>query len=372
MKKNDAPKLIDFSIGLLKNMFDEKSYLFSYSTEIVNGKYYNDYSNHKKYRYTLNVLMGLQKLESYYEIPWNVNILIDKFASAHFRSNLSVGDMGILLHLLCLANHEKTDYVYNLLAMNFQRKKRVMQLSIQEISWVSIGITTYANHTGKSESIEFANRIINYLCENYMNKKTFLPKHNYSIRGFFVSFGGVAYFLMSLYHYATSFNDSRIKDIFIKAVRKVISLQGINGEWPWFIDSTTSRIMDWYQVYSVHQDSMAMLFLLPALDMGIDESSSAITKSLNWLFGGNQLDTQMIIDNPFFIWRSIRRRKTIGERAMRLNRSYMQKIVGTEGKFVKSSFLDVNQECRSYHIGWIIYAWADRSDFKQFINLESI
>ncbi len=126
--------------------------------------------------------------------------------------------------------------------------------------------------------------------------------------------------------------------------------------------------MDWYQVYSVHQDSMAMLFLLPAFDSGVEGAKDAICKSYKWLFGNNQLQKAIIQQNPFFIYRSIKQ-KQFAERPVRIIKSVTNKIMGRNANLVNPQCLEINEECRSYHIGWIIYAWAGRNDFTEFTEL---
>ncbi len=46
--------------------------------------------------------------------------------------------------------------------------------------------------------------------------------------------------------------------------RKLIKLQGPQGEWPWFFDAAQGQVLDFYEVYSVHQYGMAPAFALIA------------------------------------------------------------------------------------------------------------
>jgi predicted nucleic acid-binding protein len=148
-------------------------------------------------------------------------------------------------------------------------RSRALAFPIQETAWALIGVSTYARQTGSPQAMGLARKLIAYISHDLLNRNTLLPKHNNSLRGTSVSFGAIVYFLMSLHHYASLFDDQARLALFKSAVTRVLELQGSNGEWPWFIDSATGRVMDWHQVYSVHQDAMAMLFLLPALDLGV-------------------------------------------------------------------------------------------------------
>jgi hypothetical protein len=186
-----------------------------------------------------------------------------------------------------------------------------------------------------------------------------------------VSFGAIVYFLWSLYEYSQVFHDKYAAAIFRESCLRVIGLQQNMGEWPWFINANTSRILDLYQVYSVHQDSMAMLFLLPAKESGISEADPAIKNSYDWLFGSNEMGENMIAPEPFFIYRSIRRKGTF-EIRKRYVRSLLLSLSRKEGERARPSSLEINRECRSYHLGWILFVWSGREDFEEFTGLQGL
>ena len=245
-----------------------------------------------------------------------------------------------------------------------------MKTNVQDLSWATFGTTTYA---GKHREESDIPRIgIEYLCKDFANRETSLPRHNLTPRGVFVSFGGIVYFLMALDHYAQIFADESTSTLFQQSVSRVLALQGQSGEWPWFIDSGTGSIMDWYQIYSVHQDSMAMLFLFPALRLGLHGVESSIQRSVSFLLGNNQINTSLIRIKPFFIYRSIRRKFKFLERPLRLMRAITLKSAKKSGDPANAAGLELNKECRSYHLGWILYTWVGRSDFTEFTELDTL
>ncbi len=366
----NVSKLVGNSIHLLEKMFNESTSLFSFSARQIDGSFLNDFSNAGKFRYTLNVLFGLQKLQQHTDIPWDLKSLAEKFLSEHPVDGLSLGDRGLLLHILSLENNTKARQIYISIEDLIKDKTRTLKQAIQNIAWASIGITTYAKYETSAKGCDLARKAICYLCDDLMNSRTLLPRHNCGPRGAFISFGGIAYFLMAMEHYSKAFNDDYVSALFKNTVARVLALQGKSGEWPWFVDSSSGRVMDWYQIYSVHQDSMAMLFLLPAVDMGVTGSAEAIRKSYRYLFGNNQLQSHLIQNEPFFIFRSIRRKNRLAERPRRLLYSFANKIASRSAELADSACLEINKECRSYHLGWIVYAWAGRSDFLEFTELE--
>lgn len=360
-------KLIQKSIDSLIRMFDDKRGLFSYSTRLAGKEFINDFSHPGGYRYTINTILALQKAEGWIDHPWNTGQLIERYISEHLPNDENIGNRGLLLHILSLAESPVSHRIFQWLNRRLEISQQILQLPIQDLAWVSFGVTSYAWRVKDQKSRDFAKGLLEIMKTEYLNPRTLLPRHNQTLRGRFISFGGIVYFLMALQHYARLFEDSKTAELFKNAVRRVIGLQGPDGEWPWFIDSSSGFIRDWYQIYSVHQDAMAMLFLLPALDMGVAEADLAIRKSYQWLFGNNQLNAVMLQNEPFFIYRSIKRSGYL-ERPARIARSFFNCSKKFHAPRIASERLVINPECRSYHIAWLIYVWIDRSDFPEFTN----
>lgn len=351
-------------------MYDEASGLFSYSTDIVNGAYVNDFAHPAVHRYTINSIAGIQRAMQFHDLPWNVDRMIDLFLARQLARVTNVGDKGLLLYLLTEAGHPDIDRLFGEIETIMAEKGRILASNVQEISWVLLGLTRYAVAKGTDAPRRAAERCFKLINRHYFNADTLLPY--YASNGFrkrYTSFGGVVYFLMACGHYAKAFDDVYAETIFKEGVRRVIGLQGPLGEWPWFTNANTGKVIDWYQVYTVHQDSMAMLFLLQAHDRGVQEAREAIIKSYRWNFGENELGVMMVKEDPFCIYRSIRR-KGGREREKRFLRALVSSVTGGVGTFASKSSIEVNPECRSYHIGWILYAWAGRTDFTELTELE--
>ena len=111
-----------------------------------------------------------------------------------------------------------------------------------------------------------------------------------------------------MHEYGEAFDSDVARELFITGVERVLAIQGADGGWPWMIDVRTGVPFDLYPIFTVHQDSMAMLFLFPAEDCGIPNVTEAIERSLRWNFGDNELRAKMVHTNPYpWIYRSIER-----------------------------------------------------------------
>jgi hypothetical protein len=107
-------------------------------------------------------------------------------------------------------------------------------------------------------------------------------------------------------------------------------------------------VFDRYPLFTVHQDAMAMLFLHPA------RAEEAIARSIRWALGSNELGLRMYADEPTFVGYRAIQRSELMPRARR----YARWLRG-EHDTAPARRVVVNRECRSYHLGWLLYAWAD-------------
>ncbi len=355
-----APALLHRSAGLLREMYDEDLGLFAYSTRLRDGAYVHDFENPGRLRYTVNTLAGLVRTPN---LGWDVGGTVEAFVRRWSGGVTNPGDRGLLLRGLTEAGHDAARGLAGELIATSAGDRR---LNAQERSWCVLGLASHAAATGNAASAEAAVKVAARMREELVAPGTALPSHERSrLRRGLTSFGAVAYYLAAQSEAGHGLGDAEAAGAFDAGLAEVLALQGPRGEWPWFIDVRRRRVVDWYQLYSVHQDAMAMLFLLPALDRGAPVED-AIRRSYRWLFGQNELGVPMVSAEPFFIDRSIRRPRRF-ERARRFARGRLSRA---RAEFAPAARLEVNRECRSYHLGWILYAWAGRNDFPELTGLE--
>jgi hypothetical protein len=230
-------------------------------------------------------------------------------------------------------------------------------LNMQDLAWALWGACGAAR-AGLAGAEDTARAIFAAVRRDFVSRKSGLPRHTTSrYRRDIVSFGSLVYFLRAMHEFALTFDDRSAAELFEAGVARALVFQGPRGEWPWLIRTSTGAVVDPYPVFSVHQDSMALLFLLPAVDRGISGAVDAVPRSLAWCYGANELSEDFYVEEPFFAYRSIER---VGS-APRLRR-YVRAL--TEPTRRAATFdagrVRVNRECRSYHLGWILYVWAGR------------
>ncbi len=360
--------LVELGVNLLRQMQSPDTGLFSYSSHLDGDALVNDFDSSTCLRYTVTVLAGLQCASRTALGLLDVEAEIDRFVDRHIGALKNLGDQGLLLFVLANAAREHDDLRRSLLAA-IETPSILNGANLQELCWLLCGLVRQAELRSDDEAARAATAVFTLIVRDYMNRETLLPYHSPGrLRRRYVSFGSITYFLMALSEYARVTGDAYAETLFHEATCVILELQGTRGEWAWFYDADRGRIIDWYELYTVHQAAMAPLFLLPAVDASVAGASEAIDRGYRWIFGDNELGSTMIQTDPFFTFRSIRRRGPM-TRVRRYARGVVSLVSGGVDRRTSRGLLEVNRECRSYEIGWLVYSWANRSDFSEFRSL---
>ncbi len=145
-----------------------------------------------------------------------------------------------------------------------------------------------------------------------------------------------------------------------RTAARICAELGPAGQWWWHYDTRTGRVIEGYPVYSVHQDSMAPMALLALAEAGGELHAEPIERGLDWLYASPELGGGSLIDEPQrVIWRKVARReprkfvRRMQAACSAVHRSL--RVPAVDWVFSASS---VDDECRPYHLGWILYAWS--------------
>ena len=344
----------------LKHAFDPGRALFSYSTSLAGDEIVNDFEHPQAVRYTVNTLLGLSEAERHGgPIDWlgDVRSRVDEFVERH-GACLEVSDHSLLLVLLSRLDLEHAGVTPALAAVRSALDDRpLLRLNMQDLAWMLWGTTRMADDE-RAEVL--AHRIFGLIRRGFLDARTGLPRHSTALyRRNIVSFGSLVYFLRAMQEYADRFGSGEAQALFEGGAEQALRLQGPQGEWPWMLDVRTGRPFDPYPVFTVHQDSMAMLWLLPAAGLGMNGAAEAIERSFAWNFGSNELGVSLVVSEPcFWVYRSIER----AEGHPRLRR-YVRSVRRSRDSYPKpAARVRINRECRSYHLGWVLAVWSGRYD----------
>jgi hypothetical protein len=173
------------------------------------------------------------------------------------------------------------------------------------------------------------------------------------IRGRIGSFADQVYPILAFTHFAEAFESGSALTAAQACAQAICAAQGPLGQWWWHYDARNGRVVQRYPVYSVHQDGMAPMALFALGRATGQDFSEPIMKGLNWIYGLNELGQDMRDLPAHVIWRAIR----FSSRA---------RLLQQEFRFWRQSTFDgtsapgltVLHECRPYHLGWLLYAFA--------------
>jgi hypothetical protein len=335
--------------------FDAQQALFSYSSTLdAQGRIVNDFRRPESLRYTINTYLGLAEAQRHglapEWLPRPVEDQVRAFLALHEDEVTNPGDRGLLLVLLAATDpsHPAVHRSLRKVASAVGGTQR-LTLNLQDLAWMLWGA---ASHPDDAAARQVADHTFEFVRVLYTTPSG-VPRHSLArYRSHIVSFGSLVYYLRALHEYGSP----QAQELLAAGRKRVLALQDHDGAWPWMIDVRTATAFDRYPIFTVHQDSMAMLFLFEAERAGADGATAAIERSVRWNLGANELGARMVLSDPHpWIYRSIERT----ERAPRIRR-YLRGL-GRPPKTAppRAPSLRINRECRSYHLGWVLYAWSE-------------
>jgi hypothetical protein len=140
-----------------------------------------------------------------------------------------------------------------------------------------------------------------------------------------------------------------------RCAEAICRMQGPSGQWWWHYDARNGRIFERYPVYAVHQDGMAPMALFALGEVARLDFSEPIYKVLAWISGNNELGRDLCDSSSGVIWRSVYRPASWKKRRDEVRELLRLRQVAEPVDDLKIVF-----ECRPYHLGWLLYAFAGR------------
>jgi hypothetical protein len=185
------------------------------------------------------------------------------------------------------------------------------------------------------------------------------------------SFASQVYPAVGLACYSRAAGDDQALAAARRTAEALCALQGPQGQWWWIYDVATARPVVKYPVYSVHQDAMGPMALLSvALASGLsDQIPPAVFRSVAWLSGQEELPHVELIDAELgVVWRAIQRDppQRTGEFGLGRREWLRMNLAAWTGRPDNRPFATgyVCDECRPYHLGWILAADAMAATLK--------
>jgi hypothetical protein len=301
-------------------------------------------------RYTLMCLLGLQRAQKAgLPVPIDPGELLGLVVDEVTSPEMTVGDLGLLLWADARAGGRWRDKVA--FRLHGRLGTRFPNLEGLELSWVVIGAAE------AKAQVLLDDALARQLARVDSHSGLFRHQDGGG-RARFPNFATQIYGVLALEAAARAGRAQALGPA-RRAADRLLDLQREDGGWPWIFDTRAGRVVEPYEVYSVHQDAMAPMALLALTDATGDERyRDAALRGLEWVFGGNDLNRVMLDREAGILYRSIRRRPGLDRALLYAN---------TLGAMIRqpplAGFggpLEVNPTDRPYHLGWVLEAWAGR------------
>ena len=312
--------------------------------------------------YTLNVLLGMTRVD---QVPATIDM------KAIFRRNvvhllkLPVPKyaFGMAMWAAAELDEELPASVLSHIEAMLADKRNWFAFSAQDLGMILIGVIAQAKRQPlPSRWVPLATALYGFLNEHYHCPSNLFFNSPRGLRRHFASFATQTYLTLACYIYGEFVDHRPVIELANSATRKLLELQGPNGEWPWFFDVPHGTVVDFYEIYSVHQYGMAPAFLQLAERHGVPGARNALTKGFRWVFGENQMHQSMLMPATGLSIRSQVRSNEMRTKIFRIARAICNATLGRASGLADPARLQLRLECRSYELGWILWSFGRRSD----------
>jgi len=315
--------------------------------------------------YTLNVLLGLSRIGHLatgheFDLPetFRTNVaLVPKLNSPKYV-------YGMALWVAAELGFDIPPDARAAITSVVENRKHWKAFRAQDLGLILIGCVEQARRDpGRWAST--AHDLFEFLSERYSCPSGLFYDAAIGARRRFSSFATHTYLTLACYKFGEWSGNKRALALAKASTRTLIELQGPRGEWPWFFYTPGRRVVDWYEVYSVHQAGMAPAFLECAEQHDVPGATEALVRGFRWILGQNQLNRSMLWKHLGMICRSQVRKGELDDKRKRAARAIVNTLSGRSGSLIDSSEVELRLECRSYELGWILWSFGRRSDLAE-------
>lgn len=314
--------------------------------------------------YSLNVLLGMSRVADAASLGYDLDAILDRCARQLLKLNVKKYAYGMALWTSAAMEKELPEEVLDAIHAFVHDRSNWRNFRAQDLGMILTGLTARAA-AGDDRGRDLLKPLFEHLRKHHSCPSDLFFEGGGPVRRRFATFATQTYLTIACYTYFGFSRDERALALANACVRKLISLQGPQGEWPWFYYVSRGQVVDFYEVYSVHQDGMAPAFLELAEQQGMPGATAALRRGFNWIFGDNQLGHDMLRPELGMIVRSHLRHGEKDSKLPRMLRSGFAALTGRNQSLANPQNLTMRLECRSYHLGWILWSFAQRRDLPE-------
>jgi hypothetical protein len=321
-------------------------------------------------RYTIMTLLGLRELElAGMDSPFNTQAIYASFIrDTNWIQGL--GDLGLLIWLTAIFDPERLKPLLSTFDCEtaLDRYADARGARTMELAWFLAGLAHAAD-----QSPELIGNFKNLALKTYNRIRQNQGEHGFfghlstkdslagRLRGRIGSFADQVYPIYAISKFARIFQVEEALGEALKCAHAICAAQGDLGQWWWLYDARSGRVSSHYPVYAVHQHGMAPMALFAIEEASGVSFSQSVYKGLGWIYGGNELKSDMRDNSQNLIWRCI-----LSENKFNKYREMISALVSSTTQIVDVDPLKILYEQRPYEYGWLLFAFAKKLNIEPF------
>jgi hypothetical protein len=358
--------LIDYALNGLRQCWMPDLGRWSYIYHLDGRPQPNESVPHSDVAYTLNVLLGLSRVM---DVPRDIDRAAIFEQNVRLLPNLPVRDYayGMAVWTAAESGFEVPAEVARHIDSLLSNRDNWRRFKAQDLGMLLIGVIAQLE-VGEDRWRKFAQPLFSFLVERYHSKSGLFFDAAIGYRRRFASFATQTYLTIACFHYGEFIGDSTAIAMACDCARKLVRLQGPQGEWPGFLDANQGEVLDFYEVYSVHQYGMAPAFLECAERNKISSAREALIRGFKWVLGNNQLHRSMMVPELQLSIRSQVRSGELRNNKLRMIRAVQHAYLPRAARLIDPANVTLRMECRSYELGWILWSFGQRSDLTELTD----
>ncbi len=353
--------LARYSLAGLRRCFGEQQNRWSFKYHLDGRTDPNEFRPHMDLYYSLNVLLGLAPVYPMLTAEcYDISNIFASICRDMRNQPVRNGAWGMALWAAVELGLDVPAIAADRLRPITADVASVAGWTAQDIGLSLSGVTAQLRHDAEWRPL--AQGLRNLLLDRFRGPGALFRDSGKGPRQYLATFATQIYAALALYQYGEAMGDAEAIAAASTCAAKLIFLQGPLGEWPWFFLPGADRVLDFYEVYSVHQHGMAPALLHYAVRHEVAGARAAIERGFAWIFGANEMAMSMMVPERQLIYRSQARRGWQGRRTARLARSAVVAALGQRWP-VRTERLSITREMRSYEFGWLLWSFGACSDY---------
>lgn len=360
--------LIDYALSGLRQCWMPDHSRWSHIYHLDGRPQPNESVPHSDVFYTLNVLLGLSRVKV---VPKDIDLARIYQQNVRQLPTLPVRDYayGMALWAAAESGFEIPAEIAQHIDRLLSERDNWRRFKAQDLGMLLTGVVAQLK-AGEERWRKFAQPLFSFLVERFHSKSGLFFDAAVGYRRRFASFATQTYLTVACFHYGELTGDGEAIGMARDCVRKLIRMQGPQGEWPWFFDAKQGQVLDFYEVYSVHQYGMAPAFLECAERNDIPSARDALIKGFKWVLGNNQLQRSMLVPELQLSIRSQVRNGELHTNKLRMIRAVQHAYLPRAARMIDPVNVMLRMECRSYELGWILWSFGQRSDVTELTHAQ--